>query len=268
VRLPPAGGASTPRPITLHSPGDASEPRPITLHSTDGATESRPITLRDLHPLDIVVVRDLVRFGILTNDQIDRRYGNPLITAQQLPLLVTGGFVEPWRQLIKGAAVYSASASGARIARTGLKASRPTYDHLRHDIAVVDLADYLLAHEIDAEWRTEREASRVLRTEIPLTRRRGAPKGPGHRPDGLLLVGGKRLAIELEHSDKGDYRYARICRWFALNLRLDGLRWYVDDEKIIARLRRVNAEHGFTHDIDVTYELFPPGVVIRQWDRP
>ena len=132
----------------------------------------------------------------------------------------------------------------------------------------MDLADYLLEHEQGAEWKTEREVGRVLRAIGPVMRARGLPKERRHTPDGLLLTGGKRLAIELEHSDKGDQRYVRICRWFALELRLDGVRWYVDNPKIIARILKVNRQHGFDRDIDVTVEPFPPGVVVRGQARP
>ena len=228
----------------------------------------RPITLRDLTPLDIVVLRDLVRFGVLTNDQIDRRYGDSRITLIQLPLLVAGGFVEPWARLIQDASLFSATPAGARVASCGLRANKPALEHLRHDLAVVDLADYVLAHEADAEWRTEREVARVIGGTGRRSRSRGVQNGPGHRPDGLLLKDDKRWAIELEHSDKGDQRYGDICRWFAQSPRVDGVRWYVDDPKIIARLTRVNREHGFDRDIDVTIQPFPPGVAVRPWVRP
>jgi hypothetical protein len=227
----------------------------------------RLITLRDLHPLDILVLRDLVRFGVLADDQIERRYRDFSLAQARLELLISGGFVEQWSPLIQRTTVYSATGVGAHTARCGLRPTRPSLEHLRHDIAVVDLADYLLAQDPEADWRTEREVGRVLRGGDRLTRGRGLPKGFGHRPDGLLIADGKRLAIELEHRDKGDLRYARICRWFALNVRIDGVRWYVDDDKIIARLRRVNAQHGFAQDVDFTYAPFPPGVAVRPWAR-
>ena len=108
---------------------------------------------------------------------------------------------------------------------------------------------------------------RVLRGGSPRTRNWG-PRTYAHKPDGLLLTDGKRLAIELEHTDKGDLRYAEICRWFALSVRVDGICWYVDDPKIMARIRRVNEQHGYAQDVDVTYAPFPPGVVVRRWVRP
>jgi hypothetical protein len=228
---------------------------------------SRPVTLRDLIPLDILVLRDLVRFGVLTDDQIGRRYQEPSLAADRLALLVEAGFVEVWPALVHNTAIFSATTLGTAVARTGLRPTRPSLEHLRHDIAVVDLADCLLAQHPSADWRTERELGRVLRGNEQLTRSRGLPRRDGHRPDGLLILDGKRLAIELEHTIKSEDRYATICRWFALTVLVAGVRWYVDNEKIVARLRRVTEHHGFVADVDFTYELFPPGVAVRPWRR-
>ena len=128
---------------------------------------------------------------------------------------------------------------------------------------LVDLADCLLAQDPGAEWRTEREVTRFLGESGGRSRRTVRQAGKDHRPDGLLLSGGKRLAIELEHSGKSIAEYESICRWFACAVQLHGVRWYVDDPKVGDRIRRVNRQHGFDLDIEVTIEPFPPGVFIR-----
>ena len=227
------------------------------------------ITLRDLHPLDILILRDLVRFGVLADDQIQRRCGGTALSTDRLALLEAGAFInKPRTDAIQGSVIYTATRFGSVVARCGLGWRMPKEGHLAHDIAVVDLADYLLAHDIQADWKTEREVGRVLGAIGPAMRARGLPKERRHTPDGLLLTGGKRLAIELEHSDKGDLRYVGICRWFAREVRLDGVRWYVDNPKIIARILRVNRQHGFDRDVDVKVEPFPPGIVVRSQARP
>jgi hypothetical protein len=221
-----------------------------------------------LHPLDIVVLRDLVRFGVLADDQIERRYGSASFAADRLAVLEAGALVnKPRTNVIQGASIYRATRYGSVIARCGLGWRTPLEGHLAHDVAVVDLADYLLDHEPDADWKTEREVGRVLRQIGPIMRSRGLPKERRHTPDGLLLTRGKRLAIELEHSDKGEQRYIGICRWFARELRLDGVHWYVDNPKIIARIAKANRQQGYDRDIDVKIEPFPPGVVVRSQVR-
>jgi hypothetical protein len=226
------------------------------------------ITLRDLHPLDILVLRDLVRFGVLADDQIERRYGDATLTANRLALLEAGAFInKPRPNVIQGTVIYTASQYGTAIARCGLGWRTPLEGHLAHDVAVVDLADYLLRQDPRADWKTEREVGRVLRAIGPAMRARGLPKERRHTPDGLLLSDGKRLAIELEHSDKGEQRYVGICRWFAREVRLHGVHWYVDNPKIIARIAKANRQHGYDRDIDVKIEPFPPGVFVRNQAR-
>ena len=223
----------------------------------------RLITSRDLRPLDLLVLKDVVRFGVLATDQIERRYADAALAAVRLPILLSGDFISLWPNVIDGTSVYSATAYGARVAECGLRQSRPYAAHVPHDVALVDLADCLLAQDPGAEWRTEREATRFLGESGGRSRRKVRQKGKDHRPDGLLLSGGKRLAIELEHSGKSIAEYEHICRWFACSVQLDGVRWYVDDPKVGDRIRRVNRQHGFDLDVEVRIELFPPGVVIR-----
>jgi hypothetical protein len=225
---------------------------------------ARYLNLRDLELHDILVLRDLVRFGVLADNQIERRYGDSARATARLQVLIEGRLAYRWSRLIEDTDLYSASSAGARVSRSGLRATRPSLQHLRHDVAVVDLADYILEHEPNADFRTEREVGRVLRAGSPPPYTWGL-KAYGHKPDGLLLTGGRRLAIELEHTVKSDLRYAEICRWFALSVRIDGIRWYVDDPKISDRIRRVNAQHGYAQDVDVTFAPFPPGVVVRRW---
>ena len=223
----------------------------------------RLISKRDLRPLDFGVVRDVVRFGVMATDQIERRYADAALAAVRLPILLSGEFISLWPNVIQGTSVYSATAYGARVADCGLRQSRPYAAHVPHNVALVDLADYLLAHTPAAEWRTEREVDRFLRDVSGSPRRKLRREGKDHRPDGLLLSDGKRLAIELEHSGKSIAEYESICRWFACAVQVDGVRWYVDDPKVGDRIRRVNRQHGFDLDIEVKIEPFPPGVFIR-----
>lgn len=225
------------------------------------------VTLTDLNELDVAVLRDLVRFGTFTSDQIARRYGDPLLSASRLELLRRGGFVELWPGLVEDVAVYFGSRLGTRVSKLGLRYTQPSLVHLRHNLAVVDLADYLLEQDPDADWRTERQLSRVLggRAANRLARASGEH---GHKPDGLLLVHGKHIAVELEHTAKTDVQYATTCRWYACATRIDGVRWFVDREETGERIRQVIADHGLADDADVTVEPFPPGVRVRSWVRP
>lgn len=219
------------------------------------------------------VLVDLARFGVLTLDQVARRLDpkRTTWTATQRPrglrFLLDHDYVKTGPPLIRDTRLYAATPSGAAMAHAGFRRPWPSLQHLRHDVAVVDLADALLTQFPSAEWIAESQVGRVLHTPGTAHRLTSGPSVPGanHRPDGVLVLDGKRIAVELEHSDKGDQRYATIFRWFALNDRVDAVRWYVDDQQIIDRLRRVGAEYGFAEDVDFSYAAFPPGVIVRPW---
>jgi hypothetical protein len=222
------------------------------------------LTRRDLRAPDLLVLRDLVRFGLLAQDQIERRYGNPSLATERLPLLKAGGFIHKWlNDPLQHTRLYTVGRRGTRIVSCGLSQPKPRDAQIGHDVAVVDLADYLVAHEPEASWHTEREVRQELRRAGPSPRRRRLPGDTNRTPDGLLLTGGKRLAIELEHSDKFERRYYGILRWYASELRLDGVRWYVDKPKIRDRLIQVNEQYGFARDMPTEILDFPPGVVVR-----
>jgi hypothetical protein len=168
-----------------------------------------------------------------------------------------------WQQSLEGARLYSPTGLGRHLARVpGLERRETSERHLAHDVAVVDLADFLLAGDPSLQFLTEREVRRFLDKIAPPPRL--MPGERPHRPDGLLLCRSDRIAIELEHSDKYEQRYIHISSWFVREWRLDRVRWYVDNPKIITRLRQVNAQHGFDRDMQIEIEPFPPGVAVRR----
>ena len=221
------------------------------------------LTRRDLDAGDRRALRDLVRFGVMADDQIARRYADPALAHLRLAMLRDGGIVLHWHQSLEFSQVYSPTTLGRLVARVvDVKWRKASERHLAHDVTLVDLADTLLASDARLEWRTEREVApyldRIAPPPVPIYGERP------HRPDGLLLSDGERIGIELEHSDKFEQRYTRISRWFATEYRLDRVRWYVDQPRVLRRLREINDQHGFTRDIPVEIEPFPPGVVIRK----
>jgi len=226
------------------------------------------ITLKDLNELDMAVLCEIVSFGALTDDQIARRYfDEPTLAGWRLGMLHDGGFVACQPNWIKGATVYWATAEGHRVSGLGLRPfaqGQPSLVTLRHNLAVVDLADYLLDQDPSADWRTERKLGRVLGVRA-VDRLVGLGGRDGHRPDGLLLADGKRVAVELEHTMKPETEYTSICRWYAAATRIDAMRWFVDHGKTERRIKQVLDANGLTADLDVTVERFPPGVAIRPW---
>lgn len=221
------------------------------------------ITHPEVDPRDLPALRDLVRFGVMADDQLARRYADLDFALARLLHLKEAGIVHRWWESLEGARVYSPT----RLARlvTGVRNLRPrtTYaSHLAHDVALVDLADDVVAQRASHRWITEDELGTFLDQIAPPPRR--MPGDTRHRPDGLLVTDDTRIAIELEHSDKYHARYARISAWFVREWRVDRVRWYVDNPRILQHLRDVNERHGFDQDMRIELQEFPPTVRIRQ----
>ncbi len=216
-----------------------------------------------VEPSDLPALRDLVRFGVMADDQLTRRYADPSFGLARLLHLKEAGILHRWWESLEGARVYSPT----RLTRliTPLPHVRPhtTHaSHLAHDVAVVDLADYLLAQDASHRWLTEDELGAFLdQVAAPPSRLRGDTR---HRPDGLLVTSDSCIAIELEHSDKYNARYTRISAWFVREWRVDRVRWYIDKPRILQRLRDVNERHGFDRDMRIELQEFPPTVRVRQ----
>ena len=228
---------------------------------------TRLLSRHDLDENDRSALRDLIRFGVMADDQIARRYADPSHAAARLPLLKDGGIVFRWRVPLDDTRVYSPTALARHLVHVpGVESRKPSPTHLAHDVALVDLADFLLQHDPNLEWRTEREVRRFLEQVAPTPRRHFGERA--HRPDGVLLADGHRIGIELEHSDKYEQRYIRISSWFVREWRLDRVRWYVDNPRIVDRLRQVNAQHGFDRDMLIEIEPFPQQVVFRKRPGP
>jgi hypothetical protein len=223
-----------------------------------------PRSRRELSPRDLFVLLEIVRFGVMASDQIKRRYASAMVGAARLKDLITNGLIYQRPEKLAGRSTFSVTDYGFSVAHSGLKHWKTNSGHVAHDVALVDLADYLELREPGATWKAESEISTYLAQAangVPV-----APPDYRHRPDGLLLVGGKVVAIELEHTTKPEWDYGWICRWFAQESRVNEVRWYVDNSRTDELLRKVNRDHGFEHDITVSQFWLPPGVVVRRLD--
>src|SRR5438132_6792363 len=143
----------------------------------------------ELTARDFAILRDLTRSSALTVDQVARRHFGAVNTAaNRLAQLVAAGDVRVERPRYRGRAAYLTTPSGARLADVDLPAARFSPVTLPHQLAVVELADLLLAQHPGASWLTERELRRdEMRTARD--RRRGwLVAGTPHVPDGVLVL--------------------------------------------------------------------------------
>ncbi len=210
---------------------------------------------------DIDVLRDLVRFGWMTTEQIGRRYGLPFVPCTaRLTRLRHNGLVV-WNREFRISPLYLATYRGAKYAGLTLRAVRQVDENdVYHDLAAVDVADYLLDHEPGSRWVSEREyKSRAFRR----ARRFGAQL-PGRFPDGILVDrAGRCIAIEVELHKKDASRYRKILREYAALFEFDAVRWYVAAPSIRTLLDTAIRDTAYPVQEMAVLSL-PPGVGQRR----
>jgi hypothetical protein len=109
------------------------------------------------------------------------------------------------RALLVGEPVFVWFTSrGLRAAGLEFKAWRPNPGALAHIAAVNEVRLYVAERHPDAVWVSERELARELKHELG---------GFGaHRPDAMVLIDGRELAVEVELTLKRRARAERIMR--------------------------------------------------------
>lgn len=95
------------------------------------------------------------------------------------------------------------SRRGQRIAASEFSLWRPNPGALAHIAAVTDVRLWVAQRHPDAGWVCERELAREARL---------TDSGGRHRPDALIVLGGRELPVEVELSHKRPARRERIMR--------------------------------------------------------
>lgn len=234
VRTPLAPDGQPPRAVPTHpSPEQSSAHRPRRRRGS----AARRLRVR-LTERDAAILRDVVRFGALTVEQVGRRHFGSVLTAYgRLKALARAGYIELVRVWRGAPGACVATAEGTRVADAGLPPAKVSASTLAHHLTVADLAERLLAQHPGASWTTERE---LRRDAMAAARERGTGRlvdGVPHVPDGaLILPDGQRVAVEVERSAKGSARYRAILGWYAAGMAHDRLRWFVADRRVRDRL--------------------------------
>lgn len=172
------------------------------------------------------------RYGMVTAEQVAARFfgrdGGEVgkrAAYRRVAVLVKLGLIRRdrtpyWRAPM----VVRLTAEGARVGELGVRPARYVESEIRHSVAVVDLAEELLAKNAGATLRTERE----IRTERWQDRRDGNLRGGrGRVPDAeLTLQSGRVVAVELDLTPKRSKDFERILRAYKQE-KFDEVWWYV-----------------------------------------
>src|SRR5690242_941054 len=100
------------------------------VRNTDQASGSVTMASRGpfgIGPLDLPALRDLVRFGVMADDQLARRYPDPALGFARLPQLKEAGVVNRWWVSLEGNRVYSPTRLARLIANVPDLHPRTTY---------------------------------------------------------------------------------------------------------------------------------------------
>ncbi len=216
-----------------------------------GAPTGR-ITARDEELLSFVG-----KHGVVSIDQVRSHCmatAGAHVVARRLRVLEGLGLLRREHTWWKGPHVVMATWKGLRLAGLYYRPARLYLPLVRHALGVIDLAETLLARHLGAEWLTEREiGSEWARAERQL---------PRHLPDGLLVIGERRIAVELELSPKRPidryktilFEYGRRLR-LRDDLRIDGVWYFVQatpaGEKLRNTLEKMIGELGLSKWIEV-----------------
>jgi hypothetical protein len=187
---------------------------------------------------DIEILRWMTRHGVVTAELVGRRffwrpeqktYGK-WAAYRRLAALAQLGLVLSDKPYAHEPAALRVTREGARIADVGIRPAPLVISQLRHTLAVVALAEFLLAEHRGAELLTERE----LRAERYRQRREGVDRSQGRTPDALLRIptkgagaqGIKTVALELDLARKDRRALERMVRQYD-HEDIDVVWWYV-----------------------------------------
>jgi hypothetical protein len=198
------------------------------------AARSGPtLTSRDLEMLAWIA-----RHGVVTADQLATRffgrdsgsvgYGAAYRRLRKLRGL---GLLRSDRTFYQEPSVLRVTAHGAHLADAGVGPARLVLAEVRHTLALVDLLEGLLAKYPGSTATTERE----LRVERRIALARGERRPlTGRMPDGVLVLKGKRIGLELDLTSKRSNDLERIVAAYQSE-QYDAVWWYVRP-RVVPRL--------------------------------
>jgi hypothetical protein len=192
------------------------------------------------------MLRFATRHGVCTAEQLSRRFFTSESACwRRLRALASLGLILRRRTWWQGPQVVLTSPLGARLADVDLPPARLNLPELDHALAVVDLSEQLLAAHPGAAWITERE---LRRDAIRGHREDGmTPRSARLRTaDGVLSVGEKRIAVELDLTSKRTEQYEQLLRAYAADRNIQGLWWFARSESVCERLGRLIDRYQLT----------------------
>jgi hypothetical protein len=210
-----------------------------------------------LTPRDIELLRYVTRHGVCTGEQVGERFfAGSTACWRRLRILEQLGLIVRHRTWWQGPRVILATSVGTQLADADLPPARINLPELEHALAVVDLSEQLLKENRGSRWVTERE---LRRDAIRSHRADGMEPRPGRvrTADGVLVVGERRIAVELDLTNKRTEVYEQLLRSYAGARGVDAVWWFGRSAPMLERLAAIARR----------FEL-ADFVKVRQWSAP
>lgn len=237
------GEICTDGPLSGQRPRRSCHPRGVLVTFADAT--ARPSVL--LTARDQAIAAWVTRHGMVTPQQICGRFFRTMpVTWRRLLKLERLGIIRRDLVRLRFPAVVRTTWRGARLAEVNLGPAPLDVVNCRHHLAVVDLSEELLTVHAHAEWITERE----LRQERA-DRHRQDPAAPRYRiPDGLMVLDGRRIAVELNRTPKRTRRLDDLALAYASDAGVDAVWWFLPSPEAVARMLGILRSRGLQHLIE------------------
>jgi hypothetical protein len=198
---------------------------------------------------DLQLLAYTVRHGMVTPEQLTARFFDSRAPAlRRLRALEAAGLLVSDHLLVAAPPVVRATPAGTRRAGCDLAPASLDLARVRHNLALVDLSEELLASHPGSVWTTERE---LRRDRMRAARAGGRWDRQRRVPDGLLrLEGGQRIAVELDLTPKRSARLDLLAGAYAVDRDIDTVWWYLPSEVAASRMRSLVAERGLEQLIE------------------
>src|ERR1700726_3595986 len=203
--------------------------------SAERVTSSVAVPRSALTGRDIAMLRYATRHGVCTADQLTRRFfTSDSACCRRLRALEGLGLIVRRRTWWQGPQVILTTPLGAQLADADLSPARLNLPELEHSLALVDLSEQLLQSQPGSQWLTERGPRRDAIRRHRQDEMEARPVRV-RTPDGVLVLGSKRVAVELDLTPKRTEQYEQLLRAYAADRGIQGLWWFARSAAVCDR---------------------------------
>ena len=160
------------------------------------------------------------------------------MTYLRLQKMVQGKYLNYRRVLFGQAGIYRCSERGLEEIEAELGRFPIRLQTLPHNLAVADIAAALLEKHPGSGWITERE----------LRRKAGQQFGIGlnvHVPDGVLVLGEKKIAVEFENTTKAKATLSKVLRSYLRESQYQEVWFVCRTKRQVERYRKLVRSYDF-----------------------